>query len=164
MDTLLIVTQTPQGEEIPLKVLYHEHGSILEVQAQAMGMDLAGWVSLLLETGNTIYPDDIEPGREVEPVEQPPGARRVQLTIGMLERLAGKEWSLSPHVGVTDWIGVTCALAAMDPENGAAARVLAAQGQTACQVAHALLTMEWEDIEALVGTYENQSLKEIYPC
>lgn len=152
MDTLLIVTQTPQGEEIPLKVLYHEHGSVLEAQAQAVRMDLAGWVSLLLETGNTIYPDDIEPGREVDSVEQPQGARRVQLSIEMLERLAGKEWSLSPHIGVTDWIGVTCALAAMNPENGAAARVLAGQGQTAPQIAHALLTMEWEDLEALAGT------------
>lgn len=152
MDTLLIVTQTSQGDEIPLKVLDREREEVLEAQAQVLGMDLAGWVSLLLETSTTIYPDDIEPGREVEPVEQPPGARRVRLGIELLERLAGPEWSNPPHVGVTDAIGLTLALAAMGPEESAAVQALAAQGQDSQQVAHALLTMEWEDLETLAGT------------
>lgn len=179
MGALLVVAQTSEGREIPLHFLSekppaavhswrtigaasgggthtpHEEdrASILEAQARTMGVDLSLWLSCLLQASRTIWPgaDSIEPGREVIPVERPAGARRVGLSAELLARLAGPEWSNRPHAGVLDWVGVTFALAAGDPEDVEAVRVISERGLGVAQVAHALLAMEWEDREELLA-------------
>lgn len=154
---LLVVAQTAQGEEIPLKLLEKERATILEQQAQVVGVDLSASLTLLLEASLRQWPgaENIEPGREVDRQvkrEAQGTQRRVSLPEELLARLAGAEWSNPPHVGVTDYIGLTFALVSMETEDITVVKALVAQGQEGAQVAQSLTALEPDEWMALAGS------------